>query len=133
MTTLTPLRIRLNIWENRNDPNQVMILYEWQTPYEASPTANRNWRIFFTFIAFNPLVPPYPEGTQLFLARHKSIFPYELIEVVPILDAFNVEEPGTYFVAYVSPFQNMTKIPFQNIYVYVENGETIKHTHSNFG
>lgn len=122
----TPLRIRLNIWENRSDPNQVMILYEWQTPYDASPTANRNWRVFFTFIALNPLVPPYPEGTQLFLARHKSAFPYQLIEVVPILDAFNVEEPGTYFVAYTSPFQNMTKIPFQDIYVYVENGETIK-------
>jgi hypothetical protein len=114
-------RLRFNIWENRRDPSQTMILHEWQIPYDESPTTNRNWEIFFSFDAFNPLVQPYPVGTQLFRARHKSNYPYELIDVYPILDTFHVEEPGTYFVAYTAPINNSTKLPFQNIYVYVEN------------
>ena len=114
-------RIRLKIWENRQDPTQTMILYDWQSPYPESPTTNRNWKAFFAFDAFNPLVQPYPDGTQLFRARHKTMYPYELIDVYPILDTFNVEEPGTYFVAYTAAFANTTKLPFQNIYIYVEN------------
>jgi hypothetical protein len=114
-------RIRFNIWENLRDSSQTMILHDWQTPYDESPTTNRNWEIFFSFDAFNPLVQPYPVGTQLFRARHKANYPYELIDVYPILDTFNVDEPGTYFVAYTAPINGTTKLPFQNIYVYVEN------------
>lgn len=128
----TPLRIRLNIWENRDDPSQTMILYDWQTPYQYSPTSNRNWRIFWTFTALNPMVPPYPDGTQLFRARHKSSYPYELVDVYPILDAYNVEELGTYFVGYTAPIDSKTKLPFQNIYVYVEDGQKVDQT-SNLG
>lgn len=124
-TNVVPLRIRLNIWENRDDPAQTMILYDWQTPYGESATSNRKWRVFFTFIALNPLVPPYPDGTQLFRAQHKSNYPYELMDVYAILDAYNVDDPGTYFVGYTSNVQGTTKMPFQNINVYVEQGEKI--------
>ena len=123
---ILPLRIRLNIWENRDDPSQTMILYEGQTPFDNSPTLNRKWRVFFTFLAINPLVPPYPDGTQLFRAQHKSIYPYELMDVYPILDAYHVEEPGTYFVAYTANITGTVKLPFQNIDIYVEQGEKVQ-------
>jgi|688.fasta_scaffold174294_4 hypothetical protein len=124
--TEIPLKIRLNIWEQRDDPSRTMILYDWQTPFEGSATSNRKWRVFFTFLAYNPLVPPYPDGTQLFRAQHKTIYPYELVDVYAILDVYNVDDPGTYFVAYTANIEGTTKLPFANIHVYVEQGEKIK-------
>lgn len=118
-------RIRLYIWEHRQDPNRLMILYEGQTPAGDSPTTNQLWRPYYSFVAFDPMVPPYPQGTELFLARHSTMYPYELIEVVPVLDVYNVDAPGTYFVAYRSPFPGTTKLPFRDVNVFVEQGRKV--------
>lgn len=114
--------IMLNIWEFRQDPSRLMILYDGQVPASESPTTTQNWRPYFSFQAFNPLAPPYPPDTELFRARHSTIYPYELLEVVPMMDVYNVEEPGTYFVAYRVPIAGTTKLPFRDVFVYVERG-----------
>lgn len=120
-------KIRLNIWENIQDPNHIMILYGYQTPTgNESDSASRDWRVYYTFLAYNPLVPPYPAGSELFLARHSTKYPYELLEVKSIRDNYNVDDPGTYFVAYTAPYKGMTKIPFKDTYVYVESGTFVK-------
>lgn len=115
-----PKWIRLNLWEHKTNPQWVMILYENQVPFESSPTLETNWRIFYSFMAYNHLIPPYPEYTGLFRANHHSRYPYEFKEIVPILDTFNVEEPGTYFVAYTVPINNTEKIPLKKVNLYVE-------------
>jgi hypothetical protein len=118
-------RIRLNVWEDRQDPNRLMILYDHQVPAPESYSTTSRWRVYYTFTAYNPLVPPYPEGCQLFRARHAAIYPYELIDVKPMLDVYNVDAPGTYFVAYVHPHEGATKLPFKDIYIYVMEGEKV--------
>jgi len=122
---MTSSRIQLMIWEDRRDPSRMMILYDHQVPAETSPTTNQSWRPYFSFSAFNPLTPPYPPNTELFRARHSSAYPYELIEVVPMMDVYNVEEPGTYFVAYRVPIAGTTKLPFRDVYVFVERGRKL--------
>lgn len=117
--------IRLNVWEDRNDPDRLMILYEDQTPAPQSPSTCSRWRVYYTFEAYNPLVPPYPVGCQLFRARHSPIYPYELIDVKAVLDVYNVEAGGTYFVAYTHPRENTSKLPFKDIYVYVIDGQKL--------
>ena len=117
--------IRLNIWEHRDDPDKVMILYNYQVPAAESPSTTQYWRPYFTFLAFNPLVSPYPPGTELFRARHSAIYPYELLDIVPVLDAYNVDEPGTYFVAYRSPFPGTEKLPFRDTHIFVQQGRKV--------
>jgi hypothetical protein len=102
-----------------------MILYDGQVPADQSPSTNQSWRPYYTFLAFDPLIPPYPDGTELFRARHSSTYPYELIEVVPVLDVYNVDDPGTYFVAFRSPYPGTTKLPFRDVYVFVEQGRKL--------
>lgn len=120
-------KIRLNIWERIRDPEVVMILYDFQTPWgNESETSAQNWRVYYTFLAYNPLIPPYPAGSELFLAQHSTHYPYELIQVKSIRDNYNVDAPGTYFVAYTAPYVGMTKIPFKDTYVYVESGMFVK-------
>lgn len=115
--------ISLMIWEHRDDPTRMMILYEGQTPADESPSTNQYWHPYMSFVAFNPLVTPFPLGTELFRARHSKIYPYELLEILPVLDNFNVEEPGTYFVAYRSPLPGRTKLPFKDTHIFVEQAK----------
>jgi hypothetical protein len=117
--------IRLNIWEQVGFPERIMILYEGQVPMPESPSLNQKWRIYYTFNALNPLITPYPEGTQLFRARHSSVYPYELIDIIPIKDVFNIEDPGTYFVAYIHQYPGTMRLPFTEKYIFIQNGEKI--------
>lgn len=118
-------QISLLIWEHRDDPTRMMILYEGQTPADESPTTNQYWRPYMSFTAFNPLVTPYPLGTELFRARHSRIYPYELLEILPVLDVFNVEEAGTYFVANRAPLPGLTKLPFRDTNIFVDQAKKI--------
>lgn len=122
----TPKQIRLFLWEDRHNPNdRVMLLYEGQVPADQSPSTTQQWRPYYTFVAYNPLIPPYPEGTELFRARHSTIYPYELIDIVPVLDVFNIDEPGTYFVAYRGPRPGLSKLPFRDTHIFVEHAKTL--------
>ena len=125
LMNITSLKIKLNIWENTREKNKVMILYDGQIPFSLSDSTMNEWKIFYTFIAYNPLIPPYPEGTQLFRARHSKKYPYELLDIIPILDIFTIRDPGTYFVTFTSPIDGTVKLPFDNILIYVENGTKI--------
>lgn len=117
--------VRLNIWENVQKPNQVMILYDQQFPFKTESMMN-DWRIYYTFISYNPLIPPYPAGSELFIAKHSSQYPYELQVVKSVRDNYNVDEPGTYFIGYTAPYKGMSKMPFKDTYVYVESGMFVK-------
>jgi hypothetical protein len=119
----TPAKIKLYFWQKTSDKNKVMILYENQSPSDISPTTLHDWRIYYTCEVYNPLIPPYPHGTQLFRARHSDKYPYELLDIVPVLDIYSVRDPGTYFVANTSPIDGTEKVPFERIFVYVENVE----------
>jgi hypothetical protein len=121
-SNVSPRQIQLIIWEHRSDPDRLMLLYDYQTPASESPTTVKDWRPYYSFLAYNPLSTPYPEGTELFRARHSSNYPYELIDIVPMLDVYNVEEPGTYFVAYRSPVTGTSKLPFRDMHIFVEHG-----------
>jgi len=128
ITTPTPQpMVRLNIWENTQNSDWVMVLYDFQTPTgKESQSASLGWRKYYTFLAYNPLVPPYPAGSELFRARHSMNYPYELREIKSVRDVYHVDEPGTYFVAYTAPYPGMSKIPFGNTYVYVQSGEFLR-------
>jgi hypothetical protein len=114
------MEIRLNIWEHKTTPSLTMILYEDQIPFPDSPSLQNQWRIFFSFLAFNPLVPPYPSGTELFRAIHYPRYPFEFKEIVPVLDVYNVDDLGTYFAGYTASYEHLTKLPFKDTYVYVK-------------
>lgn len=119
--------VRLNIWENVRNPNWVMILYDFQTPWGRESESSRGeWRKYYTFLGYNPLIPPYPAGSELFRARHSTNYPYELKEIKSVRDVYNVDEPGTYFVAFTAPYTGMTKVPFGGTYVYVQSGEFLR-------
>jgi hypothetical protein len=117
--------ITLVLWEDRSDPDRVMMLYEGQVPATESPSTNQRWKPYFTFVAYNPLVTPYPPGTELFRARHSTIYPYALLDIVPMLDVYNVDDPGTYFVAYRTPRPNTVKLPFKDAFIFVEQGKKL--------
>lgn len=116
-----PRWIRINIWENKRNPQWIQILYENQVAFESSPTLQNEWRVFYSFLAYNHLIPPYPNYTGLFRANHNPSYPFELKEIVPILDSFNVEENGTYFVAFTVPVENTSKIPLKRVNLYVKS------------
>jgi hypothetical protein len=113
------------MWEQINYPERVMLLYDGQNPTPESPSLSQKWRPYYTFIAYNPLIMPYPPGMQLFRAIHAPHYPYELTDIVPIRDVFNVEQPGTYFVAFTSPFDGTSRIPFAGKYIFVQGGQKI--------
>lgn len=119
MTTL-PEEIWINVWKNIKYPEELMLLYTNQLPFINSPTLNRDWVLSYSFKAINPMIRPFPEGTQLYLARHKSYHPYNLDAVETPIDNFEVGEyvKGTWFINYNSPYRGLEKLPFDNINIY---------------
>lgn len=113
------------MWEHIDYPERVMILYDGQVPVPESPTLNQKWRVYYSFLGINPLVQPYPQGTQLFRARHSSKYPYELIDIVPLQDVYNTDQPGTYFVAFTGPYDGTSRIPFSQKYIFVKDGARV--------
>lgn len=118
--SFVPLKIKLNLWKYKNDHSLMMLLYEDQLPSDSSPTTNNNWFVDAVFEVYNPLVIPYPVGTELFLAKHFKRYPYELQNIISIQDLYDIEQPGTYFVAYSVPYEGKVKLPFKDIYIYVD-------------
>ena len=130
MIRKTSLDIWINVWKNMNHPDRFLILYDNQIPFNDSPTSNLQWKLYFSFYVMNPMIRPFPDGTQLFVAIHSLGYPYNLVEVRSPWDNFEVDEippggslpfhnKGTYFVAYNVNYDNkMYKIPLQDVNIY---------------
>lgn len=123
----TPTEIWINVWKNSDE--QMILLYPTQQPFPDSPTTNRKWNISFSFKAFNPMVRPFPRGTQLFVAQHYLHFPYSLIKVISPQDNFDIDDipntdlykntNGTYFVIYNTPYSGLKRVPlYDELYIY---------------
>jgi hypothetical protein len=119
---ITPKEIWINVWKNSQE--QIILLYPTQIPFNDSPTTNKKWKLNMSFKAFNPMIRPFPRGTQLYVAKHYSHYPYNLKEVITPEDNFDIDEipnndldkdtTGTYFVVYNVPFSGLKRIPINN-------------------
>ena len=120
-------RISLIIWNNIYDTDQYMILYDYQNPFKDSPTTSQYWRKFIGFQAINPLIRPLPEGTELFNSIHLPRYPFNLITISSLyVNIMDLDEAGTYFIAWTSPFKGKTRLPVEKFMydapdIYVEN------------
>lgn len=115
--------IRLNVWQCINKPENIIILYDFQIPFEDSATTQTNWKLWFSFYAIDPLQRPYPKDTELFNAQHYSRYPFELVSVIkePFIMNKVIDKPGVYFVAYNKPVANTVRLPVKSetpVYVY---------------
>lgn len=119
---ITPKEIWINVWKNLQE--QSVLLYPTQIPFPDSPTTNKKWKLNMSFKAFNPMIRPFPRGTQLYVAKHHSHYPYNLREVITPEDNFDIDEipnsdldkdtNGTYFVVYNVPFSGLKRIPIDD-------------------
>lgn len=127
----TPKEIWINVWKNSQKQEQMILLYPTQIPFSDSPTTNQKWYLDFSFKAFNPMIRPFPRGTQLFVAKHYLHYPYSLIEVVSPLDNYDIDEipdsvldkntNGTYFVIYNTPYKGLKRVPlYDGLYIYTD-------------
>lgn len=109
--------IWLNVWTWYKDPDKKLILYEGQVPFPASPTFSNEWSVEFSFEAINPLFYPIPTNQELFYAFHSKTFPYNVVDVYPVINSLQTQQKGTYFIAYTTPLKHVHELPWNNVYV----------------
>lgn len=125
MTTVT-----LIVWKNIYNTDQYIVLYEFQIPFEQSPTTTKYWQKFCSFQAINPMIRPLPDGTELFNCLHFTTYPFNLNTIYSLFfNIMDVDEKGTYFIAWTAPYKGKIKLPVEKFIsnyndipnIYVEN------------
>lgn len=105
--------VNLILWRNIRDHTMCLLLYDYQVPFKNT-TLESSWEKILSFDALNPLIRPFPEGTELFNGLQLTSFPYSLITIYPLtLDSLDTNEVGTYFVAWTSNYPGTQKLPVE--------------------
>jgi len=127
---MTSNKVSLILWRNKKDTDMWLLLYDYQFPFIDS-SYNQDWKRFLKFDAINPIIRPFPLGTELFNALHSLNFPNQLITIYPLsMNSLDINETGTYFVAWTSSFPGKVKLPtdlfiqhehINKVNIYVEN------------
>lgn len=114
---LSKYKIWLNVWYWNRDPSKKIILYDYQKPFEQSPTFQKEWTLDYSFQALSPLLFPIPPFMELFYAYHSPSFPYQVVDIYPVVNVLRLKQNGTYFIAYTSSLEGRKELPWNNIYV----------------
>lgn len=103
--------VTLVLWRHTHDSTKWLLLYQQQIPFENT-TFESSWKRVLSFVALNPLMRPFPNGTELFNGLQSTSFPYTLITIYPLtLDSLDINEAGTYFVAWTAQYPGTQKLP----------------------